>query len=232
MAQSSDQRIAISLTTLLLIPLLVLCLVVLWQLRSLIVLLMVSVVLAAAIAPIVEWAEQWRIPRWLSVIIIYLSLIGGVIGMAGLIGPTVFEQLQRLIRQVPLALKTLVAAVEQWMVMQNDDQSDLINQAFNQFLDVQGLVSWGIRSTQRVVIQSVGVTTDIVGGVLSLILALFISGYMLSDSRTLIRSLTRLFPQPWDDRLMAQVTPISDRIGSYVRGRILVSAILSMAIAT
>ena len=232
MAQSSDQRIAISLTTLLLIPLVVFCLVVLWQLRSLIVLLMVSVVLAAAIAPIVEWAEQWKIPRWLSVIIIYLGLIGGMIGMAVLIGPTVFEQLQRLIRQVPLALKTLVAAVEQWMVMQNDDQSDLINQAFNQFLDVQGLVSWGIRSTQRVVIRSVGVTTDIVGGVLSLILALFISGYMLSDSRTLIRSLTRLFPQPWDDRLMAQVTPISDRMGSYVRGRILVSAILSVAIAT
>ena len=201
MAQSSDQRIAISLTTLLLIPIVVLCLIVLWQLRSLIVLLMVSVVLAAAIAPIVEWAEQWRIPRWLSVILIYLGLIGGVIGMAVLIGPTVFEQLQRLIRQVPLALKTLVAAVEQWMVMQNDDQSDLINQVFNQFLDVQGLVSWGIRSTQRVVIRSVGVTTDIVGGVLSLILALFISSYMLSDSRTLIRSLTRLFPQPWDSQL-------------------------------
>ncbi|NET51376.1 MAG: AI-2E family transporter, partial [Merismopedia sp. SIO2A8] len=118
------------------------------------------------------------------------------------------------------------------MVMQNDDQSDLINQLFNQFLDVQGLVSWGIRSTQRVVIRSVSVTTDIVGGVFSLILALFISGYMLADSRTLVRSLTRLFPRPWDDRLMAQVSPISRRIGSYVRGRILVSAILSVAIAT
>ncbi|MEM9213085.1 MAG: AI-2E family transporter [Cyanobacteria bacterium P01_F01_bin.150] len=232
MTQSSNQRIAISLTTLILIPLVVLLLVVLWQLRSLIVLLMISVVLAAAIAPIVEWAEKWRIPRWLSVIIIYLSIIGGVIGIAVLIGPTVFEQLQLLFRQIPLALKTLVTAIEEWMVMQNDDQSDLINQAFNQFLDVQGLVSWGIRSTQKVVVQSVGVTTDIVGGVLSLILALFISGYMLSDSRTLIRSLTCLFPQPWDDRLMAQVTPISNRIGSYVRGRILVSAILSMAIAT
>lgn len=233
MAQPFDERrISVSLTTLLLIPLVILCLVALWQLRSLLVLLMVSIVLAAAIAPIVNWAEQWRIPRWLSVIGIYLGLISGIIGLAVLIGPTVFEQLQRLLRQVPLALKTLVTAVEEWMVMQNDDQSDLINQAFNQFLDVQGLVSWGVRSTQRVVIRSVGVTTDIVGGVLSLILALFISGYMLSDSRTLIRSLTRLFPQPWDDRLMAQVTPISYRIGSYVRGRILVSAILSVAIAT
>ncbi|NEQ97461.1 MAG: AI-2E family transporter [Cyanothece sp. SIO2G6] len=228
----SNQRISISLTTLFLIPILFFGLLVLWQLRSLIVLLLISVVLAAAIAPIVAWAEQWHIPRWLSVILIYLGLIGGLTGVILLIGPTVFEQLQRLIFQVPEGLKGLIIAVKQWMLMQNDQQSDVINQLFSQVLDVQGLVSWGIRSTQRVLARSVSVTTDIVGGVLSLILALFISGYMLSDSRTLLRSLTRLFPKPWDDRLMAQVTPISRRIGSYVRGRILVSAILSVATAT
>lgn len=230
--QLSNQRISISLTTLFLIPVLFFVLLVLWQLRSLIVLLLISVVLAAAIAPLVTWAERWRIPRWLSVILIYLGLIGSLTGVILLIGPTVFEQLQRLIFQVPEGLKGLIAVVKQWMLTQNDEQSDVINQLFSQVLDVQGLVSWGIRSTQRVLARSVSVTTDIVGGVLSLILALFISGYMLSDSRTLLRSLTRLFPKPWDDRLMAQVTPISRRIGSYVRGRILVSAILSVATAT
>lgn len=230
--QLSNQRVSISLTTLFLIPIFLFALVVLWQLRSLIVLLLISVVLAAAIAPIVDWAERWRIPRWLSVILIYLGLIGGLTGVILLIGPTVFDQLQRLIFQVPEGLKRLIIAVKQWMLTQNDEQSDVINRLFSQILDVQSLVSWGIRSTQRVLAQSVSVTTDIVGGVLSLILALFISGYMISDSRKLIHSLTRLFPKPWDDRLMAQVTPISRRIGSYVRGRILVSAILSIATAT
>ncbi|MEB3231804.1 MAG: AI-2E family transporter [Leptolyngbyaceae bacterium] len=232
MNQLSNQRVSISLTTLFLIPIFLFALVVLWQLRSLIVLLLISVVLAAAIAPIVDWAERWRIPRWLSVILIYLGLIGGLTGVILLIGPTVFDQLQRLIFQVPEGLKRLIIAVKQWMLTQNDEQSDVINRLFSQILDVQSLVSWGIRSTQRVLAQSVSVTTDIVGGVLSLILALFISGYMISDSRKLIHSLTRLFPKPWDDRLMAQVTPISRRIGSYVRGRILVSAILSIATAT
>lgn len=230
--QLSNQRISISLTTLFLVPVLFFALVVLWQLRRLIVLLLISVVLAAAIAPIVAWAERWRVPRWLSVILIYLGLISGLTGVILLIGPTVFDQLQRLLFQVPEGIKSLIITIKQWMLTQNDEQADVINRLFGQVLDVQGLASWGIRSTQQLLARSVSVTTDIVGGVLSLILALFISGYMVSDSRKLVRSLTRLFPQPWDDRLMAQASPISRRIGSYVRGRILVSAILSVATTT
>jgi predicted PurR-regulated permease PerM len=55
---------------------------------------------------------------------------------------------------------------------------------------------------------------------------------MLADNRTLINSLTRLLPQPWDERLSAQVAPISSRIGTYIRGRVLVSAILGVVITT
>jgi predicted PurR-regulated permease PerM len=227
-----EQRISVSLSTLLLIPAIVVAAVVVWQLRSLVVLIMISVVLAAAIAPVVEWAERWHIPRWLTVVLVYLLLIAGATGVGLLIGPTIFEQIQRLIRQVPVSLKNLITVAEGWVMTQSDTRPELITQLFNQVLDVQGLTSWAIRSTQKLLVRSFNLTTGIVGGVFSLILALFLSGYMLSDSRTLIRSITRLLPQPWDDRLAAQVAPISHRIGSYIRGRILVSAILGVIITT
>ncbi len=227
-----EQRISVSLSTLLLIPAVVVVAIIGWQLRSLVVLLMISVVLAAAIAPIVEWAERWRIPRWLTVVLVYLTLIAGATGLGLLIGPTIFEQLQRLIRQVPVSLKNLISIAESWVMTQSDTRPELITQLFNQVLDVQGLTSWAIRSTQKVLIRSFNLTTGIVGGVFSLILSLFLSGYMLADSRTLVRSMTRLLPPPWDDRLTAQVAPISYRMGSYIRGRILVSAILGVIITT
>ena len=62
----SEQRISLSLSGLLTVVGSVLLLVVLWQLRSLLVILMVSVVLAASIAPMVDWAERYRVPRWLG----------------------------------------------------------------------------------------------------------------------------------------------------------------------
>jgi predicted PurR-regulated permease PerM len=63
------------------------------------------------------------------------------------------------------------------------------------------------------------------------ILALVFSGYMLSGSEKLIRGLVSLFPQPWDERLAAQVHPVSKRMGSYIQGRVLVSGILGVAIS-
>lgn len=227
-----EQRISISLSNLLLILATFLLLVILWQIRSLIVLLMISMVLAAAIAPIVNWAEQWRIPRWLTVVLVYLALIGGLTGASLLIGPTVFEQIERLIRQLPIYLSNLLLLAENWVLSLSDTRPELVSQLFDQFLDVQGVTQWAIRSSQQVLVRSFSLTTGIVGGVFSLVLSLFISGYMLADSRALVRGLVRLLPQPWDERLAAQLSPFSSRLGSYIRGRILVSAILGVAITT
>ena len=225
----SEQRITISIQNLVVFfagfPILLL----IWQLRSLILLLMISIVLACSIAPVVDWAVRWRVTRWLSVLLVYVGLIAGLTGFVLLIGPTIFEQIERLISQQPIYLKNLFTALEDRLLGLSDTRPELVNQLFGQFLDVQALTSWVIRSGQQLLVRSYNVTTGIVGGVFSLILSLFISGYMLADSRTLVRNLVRLFPRPWDERLSAQIAPIAHRMGSYIRGRILVSGILGVA---
>ncbi len=65
---------------------------------------------------------------------------------------------------------------------------------------------------------------------MGVLLVLLFSGYMLSGSDKLIKGLVSLFPQPWEDRLAAQVIPVSQRMGGYIQGRILVSTILSIVI--
>jgi predicted PurR-regulated permease PerM len=87
-----------------------------------------------------------------------------------------------------------------------------------------------IRSSQQLVVRSYSVTRGILGGFFSLILALLLSGYMLAGSKNLIKGLVSLFPKPWDERLAAQVEPVTQRMGGYIQGRVLVSAILGIAI--
>lgn len=225
-----EQRITLSISSLLLILLAIPLLILLWQLRSLLLILMISVVLASSIEPVVNWAENYRVPRWLAVVLVYLTLIGVLIGAGLIVGPAIFEQIERLIRQIPVSLKSMFNLAENWVMGLSATRPELVDQLFHQVLDVQALTRWVIRSSQQLLVRSYGVTTGIVGGVFSLILAIFLSGYMLADSRTLIKNLVRLLPQPWDDRLAAQIAPMSDRIGSYIRGRVLVSAILGVVI--
>ncbi len=221
-----EQRITISLSNILLILAISLVMVLLWQLRSLVVILMVAVVMAATIAPAIDRAERLQMPRWLAVITVYLTLIAIVTGAGLLIGPTVVEQSQRLAVNTPVYLENLRIQVENFLVNLNAARPDLARRLLN----TQSLTNWVIGSSQQVLLRSYGITRGIIGGVFSFILALLISGYMVAGSQELVKGLVQLFPSPWDERLAAQVAPASQRMGSYIQGRVLVSAILGVVI--
>jgi predicted PurR-regulated permease PerM len=225
---TSNRRITLSLSNVLLVIAAVLLLVLLWQLQGLIILLMISVVLAASIVPIVNWAEARRMPRWLAVILVYLTLIAGLTGLGLIIGPSVFEQISALVRQLPIFAERIVDIFTDWSIRLGEDTPELIDR----LIDTQSVTSWVIRSSQQLILRSYGITRGILGGVASLILALFLSGYMVADSKKLIRSLVQLFPSPWNERLATQVKPMTRRMGGYIRGRLLVSGILGVVTTT
>jgi len=223
-----DRRITLSLSNILLVVGAVLVLVLLSQLQGLIVLILISVVLASSIVPLVDWAQGLKMPRWLAVIFVYLTLIGGLTGFGLLIGPSVVDQIGLLVRQLPVFAERIVDLVSNIASRLGEDTPALIDR----LVDTQSLTNWVIRSSQQLLLRSYGITRGIVGGVFSLILALFVSGYMVADSKTLINSVVQLFPAPWNDRLAAQAAPVSRRMGSYIRGRLIVSGILGVTITT
>jgi predicted PurR-regulated permease PerM len=190
---------------------------------------MIAVVVAAALAPIIDSAQKLRVPRWLAVIVVYLGLIGILTGAGVLIGPTVVQQIERLIRRLPTYLEIVRSLFENLVIRLGVSDPESVS-PIRQLFDVQGLTGWVIRSSQELLVRSYSVTRGILGGVFSLFLALLLSGYMLSGSENLIKGLVSLFPKPWDERLAAQVEPVSQRMGGYIQGRVLVSGILGIAI--
>ena len=224
---ASEQRLSISLSGVLVVFAAIAAAIIGWRLKGLLLLVMISVVLACSIAPVVGWAEQYKIPRWVSALFAYLAIIGTLIGVVLLIGPTVLDQLQLLVRQLPLLLRRAVTQIEAWLLIINDNRPDFTTQLLDQ-LDVQAIAAWAVRSTRQVALRSLNLTTDILGTLLSLILAIFISGYMLADSKTLTENFVRLLPEPWNYRVSQSLPSIGSRIGSYIRGRLIVSATLAL----
>ena len=225
----SRRQLTISVSSVALVVATGMLLLLLWQLRSLVLTVMIAVVVAAALAPLVDLAERLRIPRWLGVVGVYLSLIAGIAGLALLIGPTVATQTQRLLTRLPFYLEQLQLLVDTWIAdLAGVDPAAL--DYLNQLLDPQSLMSWAVRSGQRVLVQSFDFTRGLLGGLLTMVLTLFISGYMLVSGSDLVRGLVELFPYPWNERLAEQVHPMAQRMGGYIQGRVLVSAILGVMI--
>lgn len=221
--------INISLTTLLWILAIFLLLVLLWQLRSLLVILMIAVVIAATLAPIIAEAEKLGIPRWLGVILVYLGLIALLVTAGLIIGPTVISQIERLLQKLPIYLESLGNSAEELAVRFGIKEPTTID-LINQFFDVQALTSWVFRSSQLLILRSLVVTRGLLGVAFNLVLALFFSGYMLAGSDRLLKGLVSIFPEPWEQRLAQQIAPVSKRMGGYIQGRIVVSAILGVVI--
>ena len=226
----SDKPAIISIVNIVLVVIVGLLLILLWQLRSLIVVLMISVVIAATLAPTVNAAQKLGVPRWLAVLLVYLGLIAALTGFGLIVGPTVTEQIQRLIRKLPTYLETLRSLLE-GLALRFGMTEPGTPSIVSQLLDIQGLTSWAIRSSQQLVIRSYGVTRGIIGSVFSLLLALLLSAYMLSASKQLLLDIINLFPEPWDHKLEAQVQPVAKRMGGYIQGRIVVSSILGVVIS-
>ena len=226
----TNKRISISLTNIVLLVTLPLLLILLWQLRSLIVVLMIAIVISATLAPLVNTTQKLGIPRFLAVLIVYAGLIGTLTGFGLIVGPTVAEQIQRLIGKFPVyleALRSLLSDLFLRFGMSETGAPSIINQ----LLDVQGLTSWAIRSSQHLVVRSYSVTRGIIGSVFSALLALLLSAYMVSGSKQLLEDIINLFPEPWNQRLAAQIQPVGKRMGGYIQGRILVSGILGVVIS-
>ncbi|CDN12159.1 hypothetical protein RintRC_2388 [Richelia intracellularis] len=222
----SFERKGVSLTDLLLIIATGILILILWQLRSLLLSLMIAVVLAAAISPLVDLAEKLRLPRWLGVIVVYTSIITALIAVGLFIGPSVSEQIQRLVRKLPTYLDNLRTTSKTLALRMGVTQLESIER----FFDIQGFINFVLRSSQKLLVRSFGLTFGIVGSVLNLIFAVVISGYMVAGSKKLVNGLANLCPQPWDRRLAEQVTPIARRMGGYIQGRVLVSLILGIVI--
>lgn len=226
----SQRRITISTSTLLTLGAASLLLLLLWQLRGLVVALMIAVVLAAALAPIIEKAERLKLPRWLAVILVYAGLIGAIAGFGILLGPPVIGQIQRLIRRFPSYLEVLQLIAQDLLVRFGLTQPEVLEQ-LNQFFNIQVLTTWIFRSSQQLLIRSYGFTRGLLGAVFNVVLSVLLSAYMLSGSKSLLQGLVSLFPQPWEQRLTEQLPTVGKRMGNYIQGRVLVSLILAVAVS-
>ena len=221
---------SISLSSIALVTATVLLVYLLWQLKGLLVILMISAVLAATLAPMIDYGEKkLRLPRWLGVILAYLLVILIVTVTGLLIGPTVITQIQKLLQKLPSYLEILNNLTQSWIMNLGITEPEALN-LIEKWLDLQALVSWTVRYGQKLILSSLGLTKGIVGSVLNVLLSIIFSAYMLAGSQKLIEDFASLFPAPWDSRVKAQFAPVSDRMGRYIQGRLLVSLILGIAI--
>ncbi len=181
-----------------------------------------ALILAAAILPAARVGQRYRVPRGITVLLIYLASAGVFTLMGRLLWPALRQQGQQFIEQLPRLIENVkgwVGDLEfyfgRWGAALPAPKPD----------DVQGLVGSILGNTLSV---TAGVFGSVVGGLAILVMA----AYLVIDAKPIGATLLSLFPPAQRPVVASLAEPVLERIGGYVRGQIVSSLFVGALIAT
>ena len=194
---------------------------------------LISAIIAMLLNPLVSTLTSLHFPRGLAVAVVYLSLAAAIVGAVGLAGVAA-------VNQVVSASDTVSQEFEK-QPGERESSAERRVDRFQRWLDARGLgrvhvKDIGNRLVQNIQKQGVGdyakravdigqqVASEVVQGLIELLLILVISIYLLLDGPRISRGVDRVFPPGPDGiRLGPQVQKGLIR---YVRGQVTVSFLI------
>lgn len=218
----NDIRVHVATGTIIKIVLILIAFYLLYILRDVVMLLIASVVIAAAVEPAAEWFIRHKIPRLPAVIIVYIA---GLLALAGVF----YFFIPPLISQVITFIQSIPTYVSQIDILNEGTHEALFGQLTsgvslkNLLSQIQTIAS-GISGG---VFQAL---STIFGGILSFILVLVISFYLAAQDRGIENFLKLVSPGKSQKYVISLWTRAQTKIGLWLQGQLLLGLIIGVLV--
>ena len=201
------------------------------QLRSVVVQVLLAIILSAGMTPLVdrvtraatEWRWGWKPPRAVIVLVLYLLLIGLITLLGTLTIPPLFREIESLAIQIPTYLQRLQIWLEPlvaaYPLLADFATPDGLTQQLQRF-------SSQLTSLLSQALVVVRFAFGLVSGAFNTIFLLVLALYMTSDSRRIVDYLVAFLPYDRQSQASQVSARIGARLGGWVRGQLLLSAII------
>ena len=187
--------------------------------RDALLLIYIAAVAAIGLSPLVEAAEQrsarlrYRVPRWAAILIIYVCIVGILVGVGLLLIPPLVAQAQALWTAVP----SIVHQGQQWLIERGVMPREIsVVEAIRQ-TPVAGADA---------VTTVLGAVWGFIGGIFGALTILILSFYMLANSREIVRAFVRLFPKTERARVEDACHRVTTKVSAWLGGQLLLAAII------
>lgn len=220
MANSSERAFTISTTTILKIALILLVLWFVYVIRDVLALLFVSFIMASGITPWVDRLQKLRVPRVVSVLGIYVVLFGIFSLVVVLIVPALVEEIRQLTQKLPDLARSLASVLPSFG---GDGQSTALDA-------IEKNLSTISQNLLQLTSGVFGTLASLFGGFASFITVLVIVFYMTVEEQGTKKFIQSVAPLKFQPYLVHLVNKIQERMGSWLRGQLLLSLIIGTTI--
>src|SRR6185369_6019244 len=171
------------------------------QIRDIIVSLFLSYIIMAAVLPMVEFLQRKKFPKVFAVLIPYLSIVIAIFLLIIPLVPFVAEQIQTLILKFPQILDHTV-------------------KNFGLTIDQKQLQGYITSQGSTLSKNAVDVTTQVFGGVFSVITIFVVSFYLLMYSDAFKNFMANLFHDGSREYIRRTLDEVNEKLGAWLRGEI------------
>jgi predicted PurR-regulated permease PerM len=202
-----------------------LAVIVLWTaflIRDILLLIYVSGLLAMGFSPIVRLIERQKVlpigtrrfPRWLAILVLYVVILGTVVGIAAMILPPLVDQAQALWKALP----GMFERGEDFLIARGVLTERL---TWRQAVEQAPLPGGG---------EAVGTIftaiSGVIGGLFGLVTILILTFYFLVEAGQLRRTLLGLFHRDERTRVAIASREITVKVSAWLGGQLLLAAII------
>jgi predicted PurR-regulated permease PerM len=202
----------------------VLLLWILVQLKPLLIALVFAITLASAITPVAETLEKKKIPRMVTVVLIFL-IVGIVYSvLVSALYPTLKEQAISLYESLPNYADTISRTYSRLAASIGENVGAVPSLSVSP-AEVKNILS---KASQH----AVHLTSDIVTVGATAILVMFLTAYFVMEADLIWPKLLVWLPSKKRARAASLIRPIESRLGGYIRGQLLVCVAVSLFLTT
>ncbi len=215
---NNSKTINISTSTIFRVILILLGFFFLYLIRDILLMVFVSVIIAAAVNGPVNWLQNRRIPRLLGVIFIYLFfllLLGLVIT---LIIPPLADQVKQLATYFPEAVEKIDLSAQEWWGKYKIEGN------------LQEILSKISNKLSQATSSVFGTIVGLFGGLFSAIVVVVISFYLATQEKGVKRFLVSLIPSEHRHYLSGLIDRIQSKIGGWLRGQLVLMLIVGILV--
>lgn len=189
----------------------------LFIIKDILVVLFISLVLASAFDPWVDWMQHKKVPRAVSVILIYSIMLIIVAGVIALIIPPIVEQAKQLANDFPNLLSKIVSTFS--VLREYSIEYGILDNVKEYF----GSVGSNLSTAAGGIFSKV---TGFVGGIFSFFLVLVITFYMVVEENAMKKIVVSIAPAHNQVYIMQLINRMQKKVGLWLRGQIILSLVI------
>jgi predicted PurR-regulated permease PerM len=188
----------------------------LYLIREILILALAALILSMALESWVHWLQGFRLPRVLSVLIIFTLVFGTVTLTIILLIPPVYDEISDLVANFPTYYDQVTDVLKNINFPGEFDLRDQINSWLSKLSDFVGGAASGVIST----------VMKVFGGLFSLAAFLVMTIYFVASAGELRSFFTKIAPKPYQSYIHDLIPRLQSKLGLWLRGQVLLCVII------